>query len=182
MPDTKISALPTTADVKNADVTVVVQGGADFKVPRSQLLTAGTGEDIEVKGAPAHSAALIADGGDAFYQLDDSGHGEVFALNTFELGTSTGASAALFTQSTAGTTFLFTDGTFFIVSNNGGTSGTFSISDAPNNCVIQGFTSVIVQFTGSAVPWQISAPADLATAIDRLAAAVNGLLGGGGIP
>jgi len=175
MADEKISALTAATSWANADITVIVQGGADKKITKSLILTAGAGEDIALKADGAHASALVSADGNTQIGVANGG-GAMSSDGGFFIHSLVGTTDETFGNGTTGWEFQTDRG--FTVKNFAGGSGTMVQSMSANTWTVSGFTSVFLQVVLTNHVWATGDPPDAATAIDRLAAAVSGLLGG----
>jgi len=180
MADTKISAMLACMDVKNADILPIVQAGANFKATRTQLLTAGIGEAIFVTANGMAAAVLCSPTNQNEVQVSDAFgvliHGDLGvvmrdALTTWNI---TITAAGMITISSSGGA-----NTMFV---SGGPLASMTMNDATQIvtfvCVNGMICPFVIQAPGAIGNWAIGVPADYNLAINRLAAAVAGLLGG----
>lgn len=160
----KISALPSATEMANAEVLTIVQAAVNKKITKQAFLTAATGEPIALGGV----VATI----------------EIDASDNIQI--TVGFGQTLHISDLAGTNFVIIDA-----------FGNVLVSAAPGTAVTTGFpgvSQVVVSETGLSVeaPTGSSAdvtyhvgaagnwagsPTNMATALDRIAAAVAGLLG-----
>lgn len=150
----KISAMTPATEMFLADVLPIVQAGANLKATKQQILDAATAEATRMNSSASTFFELQTDG--SFY-FKESGTmrfaydvpGGAFAVNA----------VSFFQLTSAGTSQIAT------------AAGILTLQSNP------GFNVVIVYVPAAPGNWVIP-PVDLVAAVDRLAAAVAGLLGG----
>ncbi len=158
----KWTALPAAAQVNNADIECVAQGGVSKQITRPLFLTAPTGEAIELVGNFSH------------LQIDAVGNINLLLSPTFTF------------ELTDGTTdFLSVDSAANVVLESQ-TTGSVTVACGGTNMVIQGMAGTIVFSVPGPGSGKFSAPYTPATpgdwagnpttiheAIDRIAAVVS---------
>lgn len=155
MPDLKISQMNPAPLVDNADLIPIVQAGANFFATRDQLLIA--------------HAEPITFGNDVGYVL------QVDGSNNWSLFFGPGVASA-FTLDALGNVVLGVCTTFSVV-GPGSAEITIDAAGEINLTPAPGFTVQIFYSPASPGDWS-GLPTDLVSAVDRIAAAVAGLLGG----
>jgi len=181
MADTKISAFPAATNVVNADELPIVQTLVNAKVTRSLLLTGGTGEDIQVVSSLNQRVVLRTDTGQELISVDD-----VFGcliIGTFGISLMDVGASALIQLTGAGALNLnSTPGQAVTVGSYGAANASMTMPGGAGPIVFtanQGMTCpFVIQAPGAVGNWAVGVPADYNLAINRLAAAVAGLLGG----
>jgi len=164
MPDKKISQMTAAVEVANADILPIVKGMSppNYYASKALLLQNAAGEDIY----------LGAGGSFNSFWVDPNGNGAFNTTpgTTFQLGNSAGdefiwddavgLTIAVITQ----ISFSTLDGQLFQMATG-------------NPMLVQSPFGVVVTYVaGNPLNWS-GDPLDMNTAIDRLAAAVAGLLG-----
>jgi len=177
MPDQKISDLAAATSTANADLLPTVQGGVNKKATRAIVLTGAPGEDMTMTLAAGQRLIIGNPLGAAFIIVDDTGTINVQANATAALSGNGAAS----TIRIAGTTIqLFgATGPFDHVWDVNAGFSKIAFKTGTDQIQITSGIVIFVQYF-AAVPgnWNIAPPPDYNTAIDRLAAAVAGLLAG----
>jgi len=180
MPDVKISALPAAGALGGTEVVPIVQGtdtvittvqdianlapggGGSFTIPAAGTI------DFDTTTAP-HTVLSLKDSGgvDLFMETGSS---------TMDW-TSGGVSQVSLVYAASVLGFVMGTQNFKVILSGG---GSFEVLGGFNQLLVQGFTTCTYQLTGLAAgSWGgPGTPVDLNAAIDRLAAAVAGLLGG----
>lgn len=163
----KISALPAAADIANADVVAGLRSGVNVKIDRPTYLTAKAGEAIalnsivgKVEIDAAGRVTLLFTLGQLF-QIKDSAlvtYIEVGPTGTLNFQVPNGQSIDL-TGSLGGQILIDPSGVVTI------------------NCA-GGVSAEIDYFPATPGDWVGGNPVEMHIAIDRIAAAVAGLLGG----
>jgi hypothetical protein len=163
----KISALTPASEVSIVDNFVIVQSAANFKCTKSQILSAHSGEPMTLIGPITSELELDLAGGITL--LETSG-----ATITIWDGTT-----VFFGVDSSGTINIdVPSGSQIVLTSNGTVlemdpSGNFSI-------VVGGTGSASYFYRTTLGPgtWQTASPVTIEDAIERIAVAVAGLLGG----
>jgi len=181
MPDVKISALPAAGALGGTEPVPIVQSG-DTKITTVQDIAnmAPGGGGTFIIAAAGTIDFDTTTGSRTILQLKDSGGIDLF----METGSSTmdwtsgGVSQVSLVYAASVLGFLMGTQNFKVILGGG---GTLEVLGGFNQLLIQGMTTCTYQLTGLAGgSWGgPGTPVDLNNAIDRLAAAVAGLLGGG---
>lgn len=152
MPDTKISAMTPATVMNDTDIFPIVQGGANFSATKAQLLTAPAGGQIELADLTGDALTLNPAAAPGSAQLTSG------SLIHIQAGPST---------------LIVMDGIAQTISIQAPSH--LSLGSFPDTCFVSWQDP-----TGS--NWVGGTPFDLAVAVQRIATAVNILLGGTGIP
>jgi len=181
MADEKISAMTAASQMANADVMPIVQGGANLKATKLQLLTGASGEDLTLTAHASQSIVLQGPASDPVFALPPSAPAHLHTNNGFFFGNAA-ESAGLYYDGSSDMGFVTPNGPWTI-SITGGTSISFVCDTNAGtiyagashgfNCDLSGLTS------GN---WATSPPPDLVTFINRIATKVKALNGGTPIP
>ncbi len=171
MADERISAMPAATEVLQVDVVPIVQGGVNKKTSKQILLEAATGEEVAFRGL-----------GVSFVGIDNTGRAVALAdagkTATLQVpsGGQMGVDAAggCFGTATIGQNIYFTaDGTNILLCYNDG-SLQFGPFGTPIFLVTPG-SQKLVYSPGAPGNWT-GGVNDLFLAMDRVAAALTGLL------
>jgi len=180
MSDTKISAMTPAASMLNADILPIVSAGANFSVSKTLLLTAAAGEAIFVSSAAAGSAVLTTATGQAQTQVNDA------------FGVLVQADAGYVLQQAGLATNLAVSNLGAVNWQSAGGAATMTVQAGPGSSMVMNDAAgtvvfvcaagmicpFVIQAPGAIGNWAVGVPADYNLAINRLAAAVAGLLGG----
>lgn len=181
MPDTKISAFPAAANVVNADELPIVQALVNAKCTRQQLLEAGIGENITVKAQGLNSVSLESGMAGEKVVLDDT-FGYVGNSVIGWITVITGTNGYIQLSSTGAVLISSHGGGANLVLSNAGTGQSIALTGAGAQIVFVSpagvFIPFLIQAPGAIGNWAVGVPVDYNLAINRLAAAVAGLLGG----
>lgn len=154
MPDEKISQMSAASEVFDADSVPIIQSGSNKKATRALLLTGSNNAPIYLVASSGQFVGLKA-GNYSIYVRDDGFialEGQGTSLQIDGSGNVTLRGASLTLTTTTG-----------LISLGQGIGGSVNVGYTPSDLSI----------------WLTTSPPDLATAVNRLAAAVAGLLGGG---
>jgi len=176
MADEKISALSAATDCANADLFVIVQGGGNKKLTKALLLTNGPSESLILKAETGSGIFLNTDSGDAQFSVSDNGdvgwHVEGNFLGVLTDGVNVDQFSGI---AGAGYEFDVSAVSTFIVNTTG--TGQLMVDGVGNNFSLQNFASIFIEYKPATSGDWSGDPAWDKDAIDRLAAAVAGLLG-----
>jgi len=165
MPNVKISALPAATDIASTQVLPMVIGGVTSKVTKEDLFKVATGDDL-----------YLDDGGDGHIGLSGTGFANIFGLQGVHVQSTTMPSTDGLVMDNVGHVSL---------SSVAGQSLWLNVTSGAPVTIGDGSGYVTIQGVGVSVAYNASAPANWATsspttvhdALDRIAAAVAGLLG-----
>jgi len=176
MADTKISALPAGGVPANGEVFPSVQAAVTVKVTKAQLLSAKAGENFQVSGAAGQQISLIFASLNSYVQMDDAGNVAINSVAGFQFGNIAGGNN--FQGDATGRVSMTATGMgVAFVGTAGGPS--MQTNPGPNTVVFVAAGGMVCPYiAGVPGQWNIAPPPDYNTAINRLAAAVFGLLGG----
>jgi hypothetical protein len=160
----KISELAAATSIANADLLTAVQGGVNKRLTRAELFLGGATEAVTLSFNGA--SLMFSAGGQAILQ---GSAGNICQIAGFGGG-------AVWVDGAGGIRASALGGADMILQAN---SGSFQI-DVAGNITVGGPGAVFVGYVdGSGGSWGgAGAPTNLGTAVDRLAVAVAGLLGG----
>jgi len=177
MPDTKISAFAGVPEMLLADEVPALQGGVNVKVTKQQILTGAVGEVERLTSAAAGQVQLTTDTAQEFIDLADATG--ILLSSTFGIRICDPTLAYGFFQ-TAIVNQIVGPPAVAQGCKVGYAGVAQMICDVTTGQVLFVATTAVVipYFDGSAGAWTIPVPANLNVAIDRLANAVAGLLGG----
>jgi len=172
MADTKISAMAAATEVLNADVVPIVNGGANFKATRQLLLTAGTGEDIELVPSAGGVAKIENAGAQGRVEVDASGNPNIISSLTVTVGRAD-LSTYLRLDSTDVWSWLLGGAILGLSIDNG---GTLELSMDLTNDTAKFLAASGIDITyipGDTNDWTGADPTTVYEALDRIAAAVG---------
>jgi len=173
---TKFSEFTIGTAFGNADIVVGLQAD-NVQVTRALLLTAPHGEPIYITACDNDAAGIINDGGDAWMFVDDGPDAKVQADGDVIIS-DTSTSYGLFLNS-AGTVVVQMKANQQTVFREGASNVWLSRDDSTGTTHLIGQTiNIDWNNTGTPSMWMTSSPNYYQDAIDRIAAAVFGLLGG----
>jgi len=178
MADTKISGLPAATSIGNADVIPCVNGAATKKVTKQLFLTALGGEDITIKSSSAKKVRLDTDSGTANLEVWDS---NVLTVNagTMTMGGNT-ATQLGWLISGAGF-FKAGAGSDLTLWGDAGSSQLFLSSVGGGPSILTSNQGLMIQYsTAVGASWSGAPPADVWSALDRIAVLLAVLNGGVG--
>jgi len=156
----KISALPGAASVLNAALIPLVEGGITQSANRAQLLEASGAEDLTLIGASGQTIELEAGGNQNFTV---AGGGSINLVQTGGDSIAVVAGGGILVSVAAGNVLTISHANGALITIFAG--GQIQITPGGAGVVVVGYVP--------AVPGQwLIVPGDLATAIDRLVAAV----------
>jgi len=176
MADEKISALAAATDCANADLFVIVQGGGNKKLTKALLLTSGPSESLILKADAGSGVFLNTDSGDAQLSVSDNGdigwHVEGNFLGVLTDGTDVDTFSGI---AGGGYQFEVSAVSTFIIITQG--AGQVMVDGVGNNFQVASFAAINIEYLPATSGDWSGDPAWDREAIDRLAAAVAGLLG-----
>jgi hypothetical protein len=155
MASEKISAMPSATEVGNTDVVPVVQSGANKKSTRLLLLTAGSGEEIALNAAAGQFAGIQA--GSFSIMLRDDGFLNIIIgganIQCDGSGNLTIRGTAVTLNATSGA-FIIEQGTGQNISVQFNTANPGNWTSAPNDLAsaVDRIAAALVSFTGSPIP------------------------------
>lgn len=165
MPSESIITMTPATSVANADLLPISQGGANLSATRAQMLRSTPGEDIEIISANAFVS--VEDSGSILVSFGSGQQVEVRSSSTLAILLHVGQTFCQMTAPTAG---------FVALSSFGGQVEVNAVGHVI--CIDNSGASVFSTYISpSPSIWAGSAPSDMASAINRIAAAVRGLLG-----
>jgi len=153
MPNLKISAMPDAPDMGELDLLTVVVGGVNYKITRNAFLTAKTGE------------AVILAGGTGMIAIFDDGSVEISGPPGAEFLLGFGSGSALrFKDDEIGIEFI--------------NRFSFALNDGRSFDLEVGQPMFLSWDPVSPGNWAPAVPDNVGDALERIATAVAGLLGG----
>lgn len=181
MANKKISELTAASEVLNSTLAAIVQAGATLKATREQLLTAGSGQNIQLQAGSGTAAAIVGGMGESFVGCLDDGSIEQYANAGATLGLQD-HSSELAWSSVGDWSLLFGPlSTSFTIGFAG--SPIFSIDFTNDVFTIDWPAGISITYVaGASGDWAVSAPTTIYDAIDRIAALVKTLNAGVPIP
>ncbi len=166
MADTKISAMTVATAVINADLIPIVSAGANFSATKQLLLSGTPTEEIALQPGVGGNACFGIPGSLTNIILDDAlGQMDMITDNALNI--------------TAGTTLTLigTTGGVVCVANYTPAAGPFIGVPGTVQGNLDTIWAALVYSAAGPLNWNMSPPITYFAAIDRLAAAVAGLLG-----
>jgi hypothetical protein len=176
MADTKISAMTSAATVLNADQIPIVTGGVNKRASKSAILSAAPGEPITIQGVAGQDSSLRNAGGTAVIYVTSAAVANVLGANGFFIGWP-GFAVGIGLDGLGAIHIVPQFGAQVVIAYPAvSVGGTFDTSTGQIVFVASnGMTCPYLDGTGGA--WAF-APAHYNLAINRLAIALAGLLGG----
>jgi len=176
MADEKISALAAATECANADLFVIVQGGGNKKLTKTLLLTGAGGEGLVLKALTGDAIVLNTDSGDAQFSVSDNGDVGWHCEGNFNGVLTDGTDVDTFTGiAGGGYQFSVSAVSTWIIVTTG--TGQVMVDGVGNNFQVTNFTAINIEYLPATSGDWSGDPAWDREAIDRLAAAVAGLLG-----
>jgi len=178
MADTKMSDFPATLTVAAGDYVPVLQGGVNKKAWRSVLLIAGAGEHISLVGDGTNRSQLISADLLNYVRVQQGTGIDILAQLYVKLQTG-GAGSIIDMKTTGDISITLPGGKIFDVGDLLG-AARIVVDRTTNQVSILSTVQPFITYA-AVVPanWALPVPLDIATAIERiLAAVVAGAPGG----
>lgn len=178
MADIKISAMTSAILVTNEDAIPIVQAGANMQATRALLLTAASGEDINLVGAGSNGVGIVAADPTFSLLLDASGN-VAGSVNSILITVPT-SHCFIDIGSGCEAKWQFADASVFEI--NSVSSGVDFKMDATTGIIsIHATNGVDITYVpGTPSSWNGTPPTTLAIGVDRCAALLKTLHGGVG--